>query len=65
MVKKIKYIDNVTRFHLTNGKIYEGVEDVEDGNVYGVVDDRGEYCLFYKHRFESVEESSNELFPIY
>lgn len=62
MVKKIKYIDNVTHFHLTNGKIYEGVED---GNVYGVVDDRGENCLFFKHRFESVEESSNELFPIY
>ena len=33
MVKKIKYIDYVTSFHLTNGKIYEGVEDGHDINT--------------------------------
>lgn len=68
MKKKVKCISKDSHFDITIGKIY----DVESTTsvLYRIIDDMGVYSTYYRSRFITVSEatnneSPNELFPIY
>ena len=54
---KIKCIEANTNNNLTIGKIY--TVEAEDDEVYTVKNDGGEYCYYFKRKFEVVDEKEN------
>jgi hypothetical protein len=56
--KFIKCIDYGELDHITDGKIYEIIE--ESTNIYKILNDSGFVSSYYKHRFEIVNQEENK-----